>query len=52
MAAYAAAVSAATGEPVARCVLLFLSPGGADALVVPEIPAAAAEIRQAVLTGR
>jgi ATP-dependent exoDNAse (exonuclease V) beta subunit len=52
MAAYAAAVSAAVGEPVARCVLLFLSPDGADALVVPEIPAAVTEIRQAVLTGR
>jgi ATP-dependent helicase/nuclease subunit B len=50
LAAYAAAVQAATGEPVVRCVLLFLSPDGADALVVPGIPAAVAEIRQAVLT--
>jgi hypothetical protein len=45
VATYAAAVEAAVGEPVARCVLLFLSPDGADALIVPEIPAAVAAIR-------
>jgi ATP-dependent exoDNAse (exonuclease V) beta subunit len=49
MAAYAAAVEAAVGAPVARCVLLFLSPAGADAIVVPQIPEAVIEIREAVL---
>jgi ATP-dependent helicase/nuclease subunit A len=45
MAAYAAAVEAATGEPVARCVLLFLSPTGAEAWNVPALPAAVVAIR-------
>jgi ATP-dependent helicase/nuclease subunit A len=49
MAAYAAAVEAAVGEPVARCVLLFLSPGGAQAWEVPEIPAAITAIRASIL---
>jgi ATP-dependent exoDNAse (exonuclease V) beta subunit len=49
MAAYAAAVEAAAGEPVARCVLLFLSPNGAEAWEVPEIPAAMTAIRASVL---
>jgi ATP-dependent helicase/nuclease subunit A len=49
MAAYAAAVEAAVGEPVARCVLLFLSPNGAQAWEVPELPAAMTAIRASVL---
>jgi len=49
MAAYAAAIEAAVGETVARCVLLFLSPTRAEAWEVPEIPAAVATIRASVL---
>jgi ATP-dependent exoDNAse (exonuclease V) beta subunit len=50
MAAYAAALAAAAGEPVARCVLLFLSPTGAEAWEVPEIAAAMTAIRAQILT--
>ena len=49
LAAYAAAVQAATGEQVARCILLFLSPDGARAWEVPEIPAAILDVRKAVV---
>jgi ATP-dependent helicase/nuclease subunit A len=49
MAAYAAAVEAAVGEPVARCVLLFLSPSGAQAWEIPQIPAAVTAVRASVL---
>jgi ATP-dependent exoDNAse (exonuclease V) beta subunit len=49
MAAYAAALQAATGEPVARCVLLFLSPDGAEPWEVPRIPAAITAIRARIL---
>jgi hypothetical protein len=50
MAAYAAALEAAAGEPVARCVLLFLSPTGAEAWEVPEIGEAMTAIRAQILT--
>jgi ATP-dependent helicase/nuclease subunit A len=50
MAAYAAAVAAATGEPAPRCVLLFLSPTGAEAWEVPELPAAMTAVRAAMVT--
>ena len=50
MAAYAAALTAAAGAPVARCVLLFLSPTGAEAWEVREMPAAMAAIRAQILT--
>jgi ATP-dependent exoDNAse (exonuclease V) beta subunit len=49
LAAYAAAVQAAAGEPVVRCVLLFLAPDGAVAREVPELPAAMTAIRGAVV---
>jgi ATP-dependent exoDNAse (exonuclease V) beta subunit len=48
MAAYAATVEAATGERPVRCVLLFLSPDGAQAWEVPELAAAVTAIRAAV----
>jgi ATP-dependent helicase/nuclease subunit A len=48
LAAYAAAIEAAVGETVARCALLFLSPTGAQAWEVPEIPAAVTAIRASV----
>jgi ATP-dependent helicase/nuclease subunit A len=48
MAAYAAALQAATQEPVRRCVLLFLSPGGAVERTVEAIQEAAALVRGAV----
>ena len=50
LAAYAAAVEAATGETVARCVLLFLHPGGAEAWSVPELRAAITGIRAQLVT--
>jgi ATP-dependent exoDNAse (exonuclease V) beta subunit len=49
LAAYAAAVEAAAGEEVVRCVLLFLSPTGAEAWEVPQLPAAITAVRAAVL---
>jgi ATP-dependent exoDNAse (exonuclease V) beta subunit len=48
MAAYAAALQAATQEPVTRCVLVFLSPGGAVERTVEGIQEAAALVRDAV----
>jgi len=48
LAAYAAALEAATGEPVARCVLLFLSPDGAVARIVDDIDEATRQVRDAV----
>ncbi len=44
LAAYAAALEAAAGEPVVRAVLLFLAPDGARAVVVPELAEAMAEV--------
>jgi len=48
MAAYAAALQAATQEQVIRCILLFLSPGGAVERTVEGIQEAAALVRDAV----
>jgi ATP-dependent helicase/nuclease subunit A len=48
MAAYAAALQAATQEPVTRCVLVFLSPGGAVERTVEGIQEAAALVRDSV----
>ena len=45
MAVYAMAVEAAVGEPVQRCVLLFLSPSGAVPAVVPGLAEAVAQLR-------
>ncbi|HEX5615372.1 MAG TPA: UvrD-helicase domain-containing protein [Acidimicrobiia bacterium] len=44
-AAYAVAVAAATGEPVVRCVFLFLDPAGARERAVDDLDAAMAEVR-------
>ena len=44
-ASYALALEAATGEPVARCVFLFLGAGGADERAVSDLPQALAEVR-------
>lgn len=52
MAAYALAVIAATGETVARAVLLFLSPGGAHEGHIGDLAAASAKVHEAVLTAR
>ena len=49
MAAYAAAVEAATSRPVARCVLLFLHPDGAEAWEVPSLAAAVTAVRAHVM---
>jgi ATP-dependent helicase/nuclease subunit A len=49
LAAYAAALETAVGEPVARCVLLFLAPAGAEAWEVPELQPAMTAIRAQVL---
>ena len=43
--AYAVALEAATGEPVARCVFLFLGAGGADERAVSDLPQALEEVR-------
>ena len=48
MAAYAAALQAATQESVTRCVLVFLSPGGAVERTVEGIQEAAALVQDAV----
>ena len=48
LAAYATALQAATQEPVTRCILLFLSPGGAVERTVEGIKEAAALVRDAV----
>jgi ATP-dependent exoDNAse (exonuclease V) beta subunit len=45
LAAYAAAVETAVGEPVARAVLLFLAPTGARTVEVPSLAEAVAEVR-------
>ena len=44
-AAYAAAVEAATGEPVHRMVFVFLGDDGAIEAELPDLPAAVAEVR-------
>ena len=51
MAAYALAVAAATGENVAHCILLFLTPTGAHERHIDDLNVAAAQIRDAVLAG-
>ena len=48
LAAYAATLQAATQEPVTRCILLFLSPGGAVERTVEGIEEAAALVRDTV----
>ncbi|MGP3981430.1 UvrD-helicase domain-containing protein [Streptomyces sp. KR80] len=48
MAAYAAALQAATGEHVARCVLIFLSPDGAVERQVADLDEAVQQIRTMV----
>ncbi|OJF14219.1 UvrD-helicase domain-containing protein [Couchioplanes caeruleus] len=48
MAAYATAVHVATGETVARCILLFLTPYGAHPQPVTDLAEAAAQIRHTV----
>jgi ATP-dependent exoDNAse (exonuclease V) beta subunit len=44
-ASYALALEAATGEPVARCVFLFLGTDGADERAVRDLPQALEEVR-------
>ena len=44
MAVYATAIEAAVGEPVRRCVLLFLNPAGAHAVEVPRLGEAIAAL--------
>ncbi len=51
LAAYAAALQAATGERIARCVLLFLSPTGAVERTVEDIEATIALVRDTVRSG-
>jgi ATP-dependent helicase/nuclease subunit A len=48
LAAYAAALEAATDERVARCVLLFLAPTGAVERTVDDIDTAVAHVREVV----
>jgi len=47
VAAYAAALEAAVGEPVVGAVLLFLAVGGAHEEAVPDLAGAVAEVRRA-----
>jgi ATP-dependent helicase/nuclease subunit A len=53
-AAYAIAVSAATGEPVDRCVFVFLSPTGAREVVIggDELAGAIADVRSLIRSVR
>jgi hypothetical protein len=51
MAAYALAVAAATGQTVARCVLLFLTPTGAHERHIDDLTTATAQVRDTVLAG-
>jgi ATP-dependent helicase/nuclease subunit A len=44
-ASYALALEAATGEPVARCVFVFLGTDGADEREVKDLPRAMEEVR-------
>jgi ATP-dependent exoDNAse (exonuclease V) beta subunit len=48
MTVYATAIEAAAGEPVVRCVLLFLNAAGARAVEVPDLAAAVAAPPQAL----
>ena len=48
-AAYAVAVEEAVGRPVHRCTFLFLRPGGAVALEIPDLELAKAEVRSLLL---
>ena len=50
-ASYAVAVGAATGEPVARVVFVFLTPEGAVERELPELEAAMAEVTRLVAAG-
>jgi ATP-dependent exoDNAse (exonuclease V) beta subunit len=50
-AAYALALEEATGEPVARCVFLFLGEGGAVAREVHDLRAAVDEVRASFAVG-
>jgi ATP-dependent exoDNAse (exonuclease V) beta subunit len=50
MAAYALAIQAATGQPVDRCVLLFLTPAGAHERQIGELIDATTQIRERVLS--
>ena len=45
-ASYALALAEATGEPVARCVFLFLAPTGAVARDVDDLHSAVDEVRE------
>jgi hypothetical protein len=49
MAAYVAGLTAATGQPVARAVLLFLSPTGALERTVEHVDDAISQLREHVL---
>jgi ATP-dependent helicase/nuclease subunit A len=49
-ASYALAVSLATGQPVGRCVFVFLSPAGAREREVADLDAAIAEVRTILAT--
>jgi ATP-dependent exoDNAse (exonuclease V) beta subunit len=49
VAAYVAGLAAATGRPVARAVLLFLSPSGAAERTVDDINDAITQLREQVL---
>jgi len=51
LAAYAAALQAATGEPLARCILLFLSPHGAAERTVDGVEEAVLRVHDAVRSG-
>jgi len=51
MAAYAYAVEAATAEPVVRCILLFLTPGGAHTREVGDVPEAIRQVHDVVMSG-
>jgi ATP-dependent exoDNAse (exonuclease V) beta subunit len=50
-AAYAVAVGASTGEPVARVTFVFLTPDGSVERDLPDLEAAMAEVRSVVTTG-
>jgi ATP-dependent exoDNAse (exonuclease V) beta subunit len=49
-AAYTLAVAAATGEPLARCVFLFLTPTDAIERSITDLERAIAEVREQILT--
>jgi ATP-dependent exoDNAse (exonuclease V) beta subunit len=51
LAAYAAALHAATGQPVARCILVFLSPGHASERTIHDLTEAVELVQETVRTG-